>query len=118
MSPWDSAFGEDAFGEDDETPPTVIDVVPTPGSTVGSGADVVFSVEDEAGLDSVRIEVYQGSWRVAFEEGSFMPDFRSGSVVTATDDGFDFVLRRLGGWVSSPVRVRVTARDTEGNEAS
>lgn len=115
--PIDSAFGEDAFADDDEDAPEIADYDPAPGTPIAKFATFSFSVLDDHGIDVLKIEAYQTGlgWLVVYEEGAFTPAFRH-STVTPIDDGFRFVMRRTVGW-SSTVFVRATVVDTEGIEA-
>jgi hypothetical protein len=116
VSPIDSAFGEDAFADDDEDAPEVVDIDPVGGTPISKFATFSFSVLDDHGIDVLKVEAYQGgTWETVFEEGAFCPAFKH-STVTPIDDGFRFVVRRTVGWFAA-VFVRATVTDTEGTEA-
>lgn len=116
--PIDSAFGLDAFAEDDEAAPELTDIDPAPGTVLVSSSVFRFTVADDTSLDVLRVEVRQGAWEVVYEEGAFTQAYRNLSTVTTQADGsLRFAIRRSTGWTKDPVGVRVRLTDTEGNEA-
>lgn len=119
MSPIDSAFALDAFAADDEEAPTLTDIDPPAGSTLGPSDVFSFVVSDDTGLDVLRVQVRQQVWETVYEEGAFSQGYRAASTVTEQEDGsLLFNVRRTpAGWTRSPIDVRVRATDTEGSEA-
>ena len=106
-----------AGGALDTTAPTLTNVSPASGSTIGAADSVTFDVTDETGLREVIVAVEflaSGSYEVVHDGTSFAQAYRSSSR-TAVTGGYRYTVSRAGGWPSSP-QIRIFAIDTSGNE--
>ncbi len=104
-------------GVADTTAPTLTNVSPASGATIGAGDSITFDVTDETGLREVIVGVEflsSGAYEFAHDGTSFAQSYRA-STRTAISGGFRYVLQRSGGWPSSP-RIQIFAIDTSGNE--
>lgn len=107
----------------ESVPPTVTNVSPASGSPIGVNQATSFDVTDlgGAGLRLVEIYVEQTYAGVTFRElaydgVAFVNAYVAGSTVSAILNGLHFSVKRLGGWLSSPI-VRVRAIDGQWNQA-
>lgn len=115
--PIDSAFGEDAFGDDDEVSPGITDYDPPVWTKISSHQPTSFTVTEDVGLDVLTVEVSQGGWKTVYSEGAFTPDYKDSSVEVLASGWLRFTVTRRGGWLSPYVSFRATVTDTEGTEA-
>jgi hypothetical protein len=102
----------------DETPPTVTVLSPEPGTPIGRNDEVVIRITDDVGLASAPLyAIYDiiGLWEVVHDGDDFSPPFgESKRIVIAS--GYEFVLKRAGGWPELPLTLRVKPVDTSGNK--
>ena len=120
--PWDTSFGSDAFAEDDDTPPVIVDISPVPDSLITPRQPVSFRLSDETGLFECEVTVSQdGTSERVWDGEVFCGPYRLLSTCVPTagaeDRSLDFVVARSGGWYASP-SFRVVALDTGENEAT
>lgn len=89
------------------TPPTVIDILPTPGSSISRTTPCQFSVRDVDGnvitLCPIWVSYPDGSGEPVYNGTSFYPPFASSTVdIEEAGSRLDFVVTRTGGWLGSP----------------
>lgn len=108
---------ESGGGGDDPMPPVVIIVSPPIGTRIGANTPLVLDVTDNVALRNVILYA-RFSGRVAAEVvhdgGCFLAPYTASSRSNLAN-GFQFTLRRQGGWPGSP-SLSVRAFDTAGNE--
>lgn len=103
----------------DTTPPEVEILSPAPYSAILPTTPIRVRVTDATGLRRVMLLAeFAGSriYEVVHDGTQFASLYRHGSVRQSISDGFQYELRRSGGWPGSPT-LRVVAIDTAGNEA-
>lgn len=101
----------------DVDPPEVTILSPAVGSSITNATPLRVRVTDTAGLRNVIL--FMGSsdevGRLVVHDGCcFLPPFTSSTRINIAG-GFEFVLRRDGGWKGSP-SLSVRAFDVAGNE--
>jgi len=100
----------------DTTSPVVTLISPVAGTAVLSTDAVTIRVTDETSLSRVIISVQQGTNReLAHDETGYVGMYAS-STKAAVSGGFDFVVRRTGGWTYPPT-IYVSPNDASGNLA-
>jgi hypothetical protein len=120
---WDSDFGNDAFGADDDTSPVIENISPAPGTPIPSDQIVTLETVDEIRITNTSLVVtMNGSPETAWDGFVFCGPYRSGSSVNSSESEsgghrLSFTLRRLGGWPFSPT-FTAEAIDSGENEAS
>lgn len=118
---WSETWEVGAYGAPsvlDSTAPTVTNVTPANGSSLGAGDSVQFDVTDDGTFRKLIITAAHGGLReVVYEESAFCAGYSERSTVAAITGGYRFVLRRFDGWRSAPT-IRVHAVDTAGNEST
>lgn len=107
------------FARADIDGPVIANLSPTPGTVVGPSDPIAFRVTDAAAaLGRVFVSAAFAALQVeeVIHDGD---DFRgpyTASTRIAVAGGWDFAVRRRGGWPASP-SLRVHALDAAGNEA-
>jgi len=101
----------------DSTDPVIGNFVPTVGTEIARTDPIQFDVTDETGLASVYITArYEdGTAECVWDHDSFQARFLAGSSRNAITDGYRFVIRRAGGWLSTPIILDIVAIDMSGN---
>lgn len=101
----------------DETAPIISNFVPPIGTEIGRTDPIQFDVTDDIELVSVYITArYEdGTSECVWDHDSFQARFLAGSSRVAITDGYRFVLRRAGGWLSTPIIIDIVAVDGGGN---
>ena len=93
--------------------PSVTDLDPAPGATLGAQEAVKFTVWDQDGVGATEIQAQQQALEVVYQDGAFpYPYARSGRVQVTDGDatGYRYTIRRTGGWVTAPT-LKVRARE-------
>lgn len=100
----------------DETSPTISGYSPAAGSTITRDQAIQFDVTDETGLASalVMATLGDGQPEVVHDGTQFRGRYASLSTRSSISGGYRFVVRRTGGWTSSPT-IQVVPVDTGGN---
>lgn len=104
-----------------ETEPPVVDnFVPVPGTQLNRNDSVSFDVTDNSGtLGRVLVAVSfpeTGEVELVYDGVAFTPKYANQSVRTTIAQGFNFDLRRFGGWPAAvTATIRVWAVDPSGN---
>lgn len=115
------AWGRAAVAAD-TTPPVVSNVTPIDGSTIDPRDSVSERVTDDQALRGVvLVAKFADLWETIYEGrlvddvwvGAFGPGY-TGSTIADTTGGYDFVLRRAGGWTRG-FTLANRAFDTGGN---
>lgn len=104
---------------EDTTPPEVEITSPPPYSAILPTTPLRVRVTDGTGLRRVMLLAeFAGSrvYEVVHDGTQFAPLYRSASVRQSIANGYQYELRRSGGWPGSPT-LRVAAIDVAGNEA-
>lgn len=104
----------DAGGGGDDTPPTIANITPAPGTPVEPDDAISFEVTDAQGLHSARVAFTLGDVTELAHDGDFYWPYKA-SVREDITDGWRFILRRTGGWRSPPT-MHVRANDMACNE--
>lgn len=101
----------------DSTNPIIGNFVPTIGTSIARTDPIQFDVTDETALASVYITArYEdGTAECVWDHDSFQARFLAGSSRVAITDGYRFVIRRAGGWLSTPIIINIVAVDGGGN---
>ena len=104
----------------DSTDPVIGNFDPPIGTEIGRTDPIQFDVTDETELASVYITArYEdGTSECVWDHDSFQARFLAGSSRVSITDGYRFVLRRAGGWLSTPIIVDIVAVDASGNVAT
>lgn len=111
----DAVYASIYFRTDDEKPVVTL-ISPANGSKIGRADAITVRVTDEIDLARVIISVQQGASReLAHDETGFVGLYAS-STRTAIAGGYEFALRRTGGW-SYTATVHVSPNDFGGNLA-
>ncbi len=99
--------------------PEVSNFVPPLGTAIGRTDVIQFDVTDDSGaFTSIDIEVRfaDGSVEQIFDFATgFTAQYAPSSARVAIANGFRFFVRRIGGWLQSPVGVATTVVDAAGN---
>ena len=98
--------------------PQIVNFTPTPGIPIGRLQPIAFDITDDVGtfvLVVVFVRFPDGTYEVIYDGDGFAPRYAASSAVTAINCGFHFSVRRLGGWIGSPVVIEVKAVDEDGN---
>jgi hypothetical protein len=101
------------------TVPTVANVTPTVGTTLGPTTPISLDVTDTEGFGRIRLTVKfaNGDYDVVFDGTSFAPKYDQFSTVTPITDGFTFSVRPDTGWASgSSPQLFVDVTDASGAE--
>lgn len=119
--PWPAACP--SIPTPDTEPPEVTFVSPVPGSSIGLEDELVVNVTDNLdALERALLVVYihsTGVQELVFDGTSFTARYVAQSTRVAITNGYQFTLRRTGGWPNNTfVTVRVFAVDDEGNTES
>lgn len=111
----------------DKYPVNVTDPVPVIGAFTPSAPGPIdkdqaidFDVTDDSALQHVVIHAVYGSGaaEVIFDGTSFLPPYDTNSVQSGISGGFNFSLRRDGGWRDASTTISVTALDDGGGETT
>jgi hypothetical protein len=103
----------------DSTPPTIANILPTPGTPIDRSQAITFDVLDNVSAFR-RVEVFValgGDTFVVHDGDTFKGQFTNLSSRTPIAGGYHFSVRKNGGWIQPP-SFEVHAVDTAGNEAS
>lgn len=111
-----SGFFGSGGGGGPNTPPTVTNVTPAVGTTIGITQPLDFDVLDAEGLTRVVVLVTypNGSYEVVHDGDFFAAQYSSSSRSPITN-GYHFSVLRNAGWSANPT-IRVIASDTCGAE--
>ena len=112
------SYGVEAWGggPTDTAVPTVLNVVPAPGTPVNPGDEVRFDVTDDSGeFATLLVTVDQrGIQEVAHDGTRFLGYYGELSTRELVAGGWRYKVRRTNGWTSTPI-FRVYAVDAVGN---
>lgn len=101
--------------------PVISGFDPMPGSGIARLQHLEFDVLDDSEA-FVAIFVHavfpDGTVETVWDSDGFTPRYLAGSAVSIVDCGVHFVVRRAGGWYSTPVRLDIFAIDLDGNLTS
>ncbi len=116
-----TGWGIDAWGGGggpgggDSTPPVVV-FDPASGVTLSPSQVIRVRVTDDfLKRNQLTAEYTGGAWEVIFMQGRFAALY-SQSTRQSIPGGFDYFVRRTGGWPSAPT-IHADPYDTSGNEA-
>lgn len=101
----------------DSTSPSVANVTPSSGTTIGRGTSLQLEVTDAfPGLRRVvLLAKFSDRWEVVHDGDDFGPQYSRASLREAISGGFRFTISRVGGWPSTPTILPI-ATDQSGNE--
>lgn len=98
--------------------PVISNFDPAPGIAITRLQHISFDVTDDAGQFAAVFVVAvfaNGTAECVFDSQKFQPRYLAGSSQVAINCGFRFVIRRVGGWVLTPLRIDVIAIDADAN---
>jgi hypothetical protein len=99
--------------EEEEVPaeqPLLEVLSPVPGASIAASAEVHARVTDASALSQVVLTVSLGGGaleEVAFNGTRFASTYAENSTTSAVEDGWEFRLRRAGGWPSGNFTLRL-----------
>jgi hypothetical protein len=98
------------------TPPVVSNILPANGTPIYATTPLQFDITDTDVFTAVIVMVSfaDGTYEVVYDSSVFATGYAS-STFSEITDGFRFVLRRRGGWPSSPT-LKVIGVDAAGAE--
>jgi hypothetical protein len=112
------SYGVEAWGggPTDTTPPTLTNVVPSPGTPINPADEVRFDMTDDSGeFATLLVTVDQkGILEVVHDGERFLGYYGELSTRELVSGGWRYKVRRTGGWTAAPI-FRVYAVDAVGN---
>jgi len=101
--------------------PVVSNILPTPGSNIQETNILSFDITDDSGqFKRIIIHAYFPTLRIkeVVHDGGFGPTYTdSANIVTVISGGYNYALRRDGGWPSNPTIIPYVI-DISGSENS
>lgn len=101
--------------------PTISNVSPAAGSTLSRNDAISFRITDETEVVDIILSARypSGAHEVIYRAGAFTATYSESTrsaVAEASGSGFDFVIRRAGGWPAKP-EICLDVVDSDGNLA-
>ena len=120
MADYIACVGGGGGGGPDAVPPSITNILPSPGTPIYATSSVQLDVTDNLGLFRRVIllaKFLDGTYEVVFDGDAFSPKYPTSAVTTITN-GYRFVLRRAEGWLPGGPTLVAFAYDQSGNEGT